>query len=284
MWKILLFTLVMPELPEVETVVRGLKASILGKKILGISYCAPHLRKLNTRDFAKKLEGRVIDSIERTGKNIFINLDDDSMLWIHLRMTGQLLYNCNFEESDPHRHIVMTFADSNEILVFRDVRKFGHFVYVPAGRKRRFLGQLNLGRDALKMELDEFIKIIKSKNRMIKPLLLDQTIIAGLGNIYVDEILFRSKVHPRKLSGRISKAKLRKMYENMQKILRFAIENMGTTVDTFSDVNSEPGRNQKYLLAYDNAGKFCSICGKRKIIRIVVAQRGTFVCPNCQRL
>ncbi len=280
----MLFTLVMPELPEVETVVRGLKSAILGKKIKNISYCAPHLRKLNPRGFAKKLEGRTIDSIERTGKNIFINLDDGSMLWVHLRMTGQLLYNCKFTGHDPHRHMVMNFSNSDEILVFRDVRKFGHFVYVPANRIEQFLTDLNLGQDALKIGKDEFAALIKSKNRMIKPLLLDQSIIAGLGNIYVDEILFRSKVHPRKLSARIAVSKLRAMYENMRKILKLSIENMGTTVDSFSGVNSEPGRNQNYLLAYDHAGELCSVCNKRKIVRIVVAQRGTFICPNCQRL
>lgn len=274
----------MPELPEVETVVRGLKSAILGKTIKNILYCAPHLRKLNPRGFAKRLEGRTIGSIERTGKNIFINLDNGSMLWIHLRMTGQLLYNRKFNEHDPHRHIVMNFSRSDEMLVFRDVRKFGHFVYVPAKGKKQFLMDLNLGQDALKIEKEAFTALIKSKNRMIKPLLLDQSVIAGLGNIYVDEILFRSKVHPRKLSARIAVSKLRTMHKNMQKILKFSIENMGTTVDSFSGVNSEPGRNQNYLLAYDRAGELCSVCNKRKIVRIVVAQRGTFICPNCQRL
>jgi formamidopyrimidine-DNA glycosylase len=273
----------MPELPEVETVVRGLREAILGKKILRLSYCAPHLRKMNPHGFAGKLEGRVISSIERTGKNIFVNLDDNSLLWIHLRMTGQLLYNCNFSKSDPHTHIMMSFAEGNEKLVFRDVRKFGHFVYIPAKKKEHFFKEMNLGKDALKVEEKEFVEIIRSKKRMIKPLLLDQRIIAGLGNIYVDEILFSSRIHPRKLSSHISVRKLREMYTNMRKILESAVENMGTTVDSFSGVNSEPGRNQNYLLVYDHAGELCRICRKRKIVRIVVAQRGTFICPNCQR-
>ncbi|NIP43512.1 MAG: bifunctional DNA-formamidopyrimidine glycosylase/DNA-(apurinic or apyrimidinic site) lyase [candidate division Zixibacteria bacterium] len=273
----------MPELPEVETVVRGLRGCIAGKTIRDIEYCAPHLRRLNLRGFAGKAAGRIIDSIDRIGKNIFINLDDGAVFLVHLRMTGRLLYCGQAIPQDNHNHLKMNFVNNGEALVFRDVRKFGHFIYIPALKRSVYLQSMQLGEDALKIDVESFVKILKSKSRMIKPLLLDQSVIAGLGNIYVDEILHSSKVYPKRLSSRIASRKLREMHANMQKILAFSIENMGTTFDSFSGVNSEPGRNQNYLLAYNNAGKLCSLCGKRKIKRIVVAQRGTFVCTNCQR-
>ncbi|HDS00667.1 MAG TPA: bifunctional DNA-formamidopyrimidine glycosylase/DNA-(apurinic or apyrimidinic site) lyase [candidate division Zixibacteria bacterium] len=273
----------MPELPEVETVVRGLQGCVAGKTISEIEYCAPHLRKLNLRGFAGKVAGRIIDSIDRIGKNIFINLDDGAVFLVHLRMTGQLLYCCQQVPEDNHNHLKMNFVGNGEALLFRDVRKFGHFIHIPAKKKSAYIESMGLGEDALKIEADSFVEVLKSKKRMIKPLLLDQSVVAGLGNIYVDEILHRSKVHPQKISSGIASRKLREMYDHMQRILRFSIENMGTTFDSFSGVNSEPGRNQNYLLAYNNAGKLCSLCGKRKIKRIVVAQRGTFICTNCQR-
>jgi formamidopyrimidine-DNA glycosylase len=273
----------MPELPEVETVVRGLRGCIAGKTIRDIEYCAPHLRKLNLRGFAGKAAGRTIDSINRIGKNIFINLDDGAVFLVHLRMAGRLLYCGQEIPQDDHNHLKMNFIRNGEALVFRDVRKFGHFIYIPSGKKPAYIESMKLGEDALQIDRESFVEILRSKSRMIKPLLLDQSVIAGLGNIYVDEILHKCRVHPQKLSSGIAKRKLREMYANMQKILVFSIENMGTTFDSFSGVNSEPGRNQNYLLAYNNAGKLCSLCGKRKIKRIVVAQRGTFICTNCQR-
>jgi formamidopyrimidine-DNA glycosylase len=274
----------MPELPEVETVVRGLRGCIAGKTIKDIGYIAPHLCKLNLRGFAIRAVGRKIDSIKRVGKNIFINLDDGAVFMVHLRMTGQLLFCAKNSLNDPHNHLKMNFSENGEALIFRDIRKFGHFIYVPASKKKAWFESMKLGMDALKIDADGFVELLGSKQRMIKPLLLDQSVIAGLGNIYVDEILHRSKVHPKKLSSKIAPRKFRDMYAHMQKILRFSIENMGTTFDSFSGVNSEPGRNQNYLLAYNNAGKVCSLCGKRKIKRIVVAQRGTFICTNCQRI
>ena len=233
----------MPELPEVETVVRGLRGCIAGKTIRDIEYCAPHLRKLNLRGFAGKAAGRTIDSINRIGKNIFINLDDGAVFLIHLRMTGRLLYCGQAIPQDNHNHLKMNFVKNGEALVFRDVRKFGHFIYIPSWKKPAYIESMKLGEDALQIDRESFVEILKSKSRMIKPLLLDQSVIAGLGNIYVDEILHKCRVHPQKLSSGIAKRKLREMYANMQKILVFSIENMGTTFDSFSGVNSEPGRN-----------------------------------------
>jgi formamidopyrimidine-DNA glycosylase len=280
----MLFISIMPELPEVETVVRGLRKAVLRREIDKVVYCAPHLKKMNTRDFASGLKGRMVSSIERIGKNIFINLNNGALIQVHLRMTGRLIVDSGNCDYDCHDHLIIEFADGKSRLVFRDVRKFGQFIYIPAGRKARYLDGLRLGIDALEISAEEFIRILKSKNRMIKPLLLDQSIVAGLGNIYVDEILFKSRVHPQKISSRISQRKLDEMYGHMQTTLRFAIDNMGTTFDSFSNVNNEPGNFQSYLQAYDNAGNLCPRCGKNRIKKIVVAQRGTHYCPYCQKL
>ncbi|MBN2355990.1 bifunctional DNA-formamidopyrimidine glycosylase/DNA-(apurinic or apyrimidinic site) lyase [candidate division KSB1 bacterium] len=280
----MLFIPIMPELPEVETVVRGLRKGILRRKIAKVVYCAPHLKKMNTRGFARDLMGRNISSIDRIGKNIFINLDDGAFIQVHLRMTGRLIMDNGKGDYDCHDHLILEFVDGKSRLVFRDVRKFGQFVYIPAGRKERFFDELKIGIDALKISAEEFTRILKSKNRMIKPLLLDQSIVAGLGNIYVDEILFKSRVHPQKISSRISARKLSEMHRHMLKTLRSAIDNMGTTFDSFSNVNNEPGNFQSYLQVYANAGNLCPRCGKNKIKKIVVAQRGTHYCPYCQKL
>jgi len=280
----MLFIQIMPELPEVETVVRGLRKRILRREAERIAHCAPHLMKMNTRGFARGLKGRKVFSIERIGKNIFINLDNGALIQVHLRMTGRLIMDNGKGDYDYHDHLIVEFVDGKSKLVFRDVRKFGQFVYIPAGRKERYLDELRIGIDALEISAEEFTRILKSKNRMIKPLLLDQSVVAGLGNIYVDEILFKSRVHPQKISSRISARKLDEMHSHMHKTLRSAIDNMGTTFDSFSNVNNEPGNFQSYLQAYDNAGNLCPRCHKHKIKKMVVAQRGTHYCPYCQKL
>ena len=145
------------------------------------------------------------------------------------------------------------------------------------------MANLKLGIDALIISPEEFFELLKSKKRMIKPLLLDQSIVAGLGNIYVDEILHRAKIHPLRSADSISRKKLIQMHAFMIEILNFSIANMGTTFDSFSQINNEPGQFQSYLWAYDRQGEICRQCGKSGIKRIVVAQRGTHICPRCQK-
>ncbi len=273
----------MPELPEVETVVRGLRDSIQGKMIANVMHISPHIKLMNPRGVVAKLKSRKFTSIDRTGKNIFINLDDNSFVWVHLRMTGRLMYLPQPQILDNHNHVILALHDTPMKLIFRDVRKFGHFVYTSGSNRDSFFAKLALGPDALAMTRDDFIETIGSKSRMIKPLLLDQNIIAGLGNIYVDETLIKSRIHPMRVSSTISIRKLSEMYGHMQATLKLAIKNMGTTFDSFAGVNSEPGSNQSYLWAYNRAGELCPICKRGRIRRIVVAQRGTHICPRCQK-
>jgi len=274
----------MPELPEVETVVRGLREALTGRIIKDIIHCSPHLKKNNSRGFPGNLIGRQITTIDRTGKNIFINFDNSSMMWVHLRMTGQFLLELDSDHDDHHNHLILKLDRSSQIIIYRDVRKFGQVIYVSRSGRGKFLEEMRLGCDALLISKDDFCGLIKSKNRMIKPLLLDQALLAGLGNIYVDEILFKSRIHPCRISSGISVRKLKEMFVHMKETLRFAIDNMGTTFDSFAGVDSEPGNFQTYLQAYDNTGNACPRCGRGKIKRIVVAQRGTHICPICQRI
>jgi len=273
----------MPELPEVETVVRGLRECIQDKIIEKVLHLAPHIRAMNPRTIAGKLTGKKFIDIGRIGKHIFIELNDGSLIRVHLRMTGQLMYLPQPPVDDRHNHVILALRDSSMKLIFRDVRKFGYFQCIDRKIRQDFFDNLNLGPDALRMDRDDFIREIRSRSRMVKPLLLDQAIIAGLGNIYVDEILIKTRIHPRRISSTISRRKLSEMYDNMQLTLEQAIGNMGTTFDSFAGVNSEPGNNQSYLWSYNRTGKLCPICKKGRIRRIVVAQRGTHICPRCQK-
>jgi len=270
----LLFILVMPELPEVETIAAGLRSIILNKIITRIIRCAPHLKKINPRGFEKKLTGLKITAIDRIGKNIFIHLSDQSFLHVHLRMTGQFLWQKKLPDCDQHDHLIFEFKKSTKLLIFRDVRKFGLIKYVTQNKTNAYWQNFKLGCDALLISPENFVELLKSKKCMIKPLLLDQSLIAGLGNIYVDEILHRVKIHPQRIADTISTKKLIQMHAVMIKILNISIANMGTTFDSFSQINSEPGQFQSYLWAYDRDGE---------LKRIVVAQRGTNICPRCQK-
>jgi formamidopyrimidine-DNA glycosylase len=274
----------MPELPEVETVVRSLRESVAGKLIRHTSCSARHILAQNQPDFPAVLVGQKITAIDRNGKNIFIRLDDGNLLWIHLRMTGQFIFQAGIDLDDPHNHVLFKFKHSDEHLVFRDVRKFGTFRFIPADDRDNFFNRHNFGRDALAVSESEFMDLIRPRKRMIKPLLLDQSLVAGLGNIYVDELLWESRVHPQKRSHRIAPRKLKQMHNTMLRLLNHAIANMGTTFDSFRGVNSEPGNFQSYLKAYQNAGNICPRCGRARIKKITVAQRGTHYCPHCQRL
>lgn len=213
-----------------------------------------------------------------------MKLDSDNLLWIHLRMTGRFMFQAGINLDDPHNHVLFEFKHTNECLIFRDVRKFGTFRFIPADDRDNFFNRHNFGRDALAVSESDFMELIHPRKRMIKPLLLDQSLVAGLGNIYVDELLWESRVHPQKLSNRIAPRKLKQMHNTMHRLLNKAIANMGTTFDSFRGVNSKPGSFQSYLKAYNNEGKICPRCGRTRIKKITVAQRGTHFCPTCQRL
>jgi formamidopyrimidine-DNA glycosylase len=274
----------MPELPEVETVVRDLRTHRLeGAVIRSVSLGWPRLVSgVNPSDFAAALCGRSIVRISRQGKNILLWLDNGSCLHVHLRMTGKFRIEPTGPASRPHDHLMFVLGDGRK-LVFNDTRKFGRFRIVPKGVN----GLSDLGPDALDdaFTAELFRHRLEGRRRMIKPLLLDQTVLAGLGNIYVDESLWDAGIHPCRTADTLGKAELRRLYHAIRSVLRRAVLNGGTTLGTgsanFYTVSGRRGMHAGKLKVFRRAGKSCPRCGTR-IIRIVVGQRGTHVCPSCQ--
>ena len=255
----------MPELPEVETVVRTLAPRVMGRGIIEARFLAPRAAQGEPDEVAERLTGRIIRGVRRLGKHILIDLDV-GLIDIHLRMTGKLL----FGEPGPYARAILQL--DNGTLVFDDVRQFGHLVWrnsdPPAGR------------DALEVTAEEFIALARARRGRIKPLLLNQAFLAGLGNIYVDEALFRARVHP--LARRLSRGRLERLYQAIEDVLGEAIDAGGSSISNYVDTEGRRGSFQQQHRVYGRAGEPCTACGAA-IRRIVVGQRGTHYCPRCQR-
>lgn len=275
----------MPELPEVETVVRDLRAHGLEKAVIS-SVDVRWPRTIAAGSPARvtgQLRGRRIDRISRRGKYIILSLDDGNHLQIHLRMTGKFRFARQGETPGKHDHVVINLVDGRS-LYFNDTRKFGRFRLVAAAEEGLdALGPEPLG-DAFTLE--SFRDRLKGKTRMIKPLLLDQTVVAGLGNIYVDESLWRARIHPERCAGTLTGAEIRRLHQAIREVLHRAVENCGTTLGAgeanFYSVAGRRGRNADELDVFRRTGLPCPRCD-HKIVRTVVGQRGTHLCPKCQK-
>jgi formamidopyrimidine-DNA glycosylase len=202
-------------------------------------------------------------------------------------MTGRFLY---VPESSPVRkHDLAIFEftksakDNGNHLRFNDTRRFGRLRLYRSGEVNAQKGLIELGPEPLEITVKDFVKLFRSTRRMVKPALLDQSFLAGIGNIYADESLFHAKIHPQKLTNRISTKKLIELHKQIQRILNKAISHMGTSVDSYQGVNGQPGSFQKYLKVYGNEDKPCKFCG-HSIVRRVIGSRSSHFCPRCQRL
>lgn len=262
----------MPELPEVETVVRSIAPHLLGQVIREAQF---YSRRVTRSGFAKNraaLVGATISRIERRGKHILIHLDR-GFLHVHLGMTGRLLWDA---EPGPYTRAILQFEQGR--LLYDDVRQFGRVEYyrsLPAGVVR-------LGPDALSISMDEFNDRLRARAGAIKPLLLNQSFVAGLGNIYVDEVLFQAGIHPKAAVGRLSRKRIARLYENIQTVLALAVEHRGSSISDYVDGDGTRGSFQDFHQVYGRKGEPCSRCGTA-IQRVVIAQRGTHFCPRCQR-
>ena len=272
----------MPELPEVETVARGLKQTIGGLTIERVTLRKTASVYPQSKKFASLLKGAVVNDIARRGKNILIHLSTGYTLWVHLKMTGHF----NFLPADipttKHDHVVFHFRGQSNTLRFNDYRRFGRLRLYPTETIMQQKGLAELGPEPLQISADEFARRLRARNRMIKPALLDQTFLAGVGNIYADESLFLARIHPCRSTASISAAKARELHGHIQAILRRAIRLMGTSVDTFIGLNGEPGGFQKYLRVYGREGKSCPRCGA-VIVRKTISGRSAHFCRRCQR-
>ena len=272
----------MPELPEVETVRRGLEKLILGKKISNIDIRYPKMIKTDLPEFQKEMPGQVIQSMGRRGKYLLFYLSD-KVLISHLRMEGKYFYYPTNVPERKHAHVFFQFEDGGT-LVYEDVRKFGTMELLAPDLLEAYFISKNLGPEPTEQDFDlgRFKRALKRSKKPIKSHLLDQTLVAGLGNIYVDEVLWRAKVHPSRLSNSLTAQEARKVHDETIKVLGKAVEKGGSTIRTYTNAFGEDGTMQDFHQVYDKAGQACSRCGSI-IEKIQLGGRGTHFCPKCQR-
>jgi formamidopyrimidine-DNA glycosylase len=281
----------MPELPEVETVARGLRLSILGRRILSVT-----LGKTDFIDDPAALEqylpGRQIEAVERYGKFMLLRLSPvqaaasvsengdaaRASLLVHLGMTGQLAPSPAAQPHAKHTHVCMLLDDGRE-LRYTDPRRFGRMAYLTEASLAEELTAF--GADPLEVSAEEFAARIGSRNARIKALLLDQSILRGVGNIYADESLWRAKIHPARVGASLSKKEMATLRKVLQDILQKAIVLRGSSISDFLDANGEPGEYQQHHRVYGREGKRCYRC-RTTIRRVIVAGRSSHFCPKCQ--
>jgi formamidopyrimidine-DNA glycosylase len=269
----------MPELPEVETIVRDLREDIIGRKIIGVKFLTRSVWRERVPT-AKSLVGATIERLDRLGKNMLIFLSNGRALVIHLKMTGRLTYEASSTPKKKHTHFIMTFDDGE--LRFNDIRRFGYLDLVKGSEIDKVPYLARLGPDALKIARNDFVRIFRSHKRIIKALLLDQDVISGMGNIYTDEALFRAQIYPKKVSSSLSVARTERLYDAMIETLNLALAARGSTIDNYVGGRGTPGSFQDQHLVYGREGKPCPNCG-RPIKRIVIGSRSTHYCPHCQK-
>lgn len=274
----------MPELPEVETVVRGLQRVLPGRRLLSV--------RLGKTDFIddpvaleRELPGAQIKGVRRHGKFVVLELEAaDSehrrlALLVHLGMTGQLVTCASEVPPRPHTHAFFALDDGRE-LRYTDIRRFGRMRVVANGEQAAVLGELGL--DPLEASEAQFAAALQARRAHVKALLLDQRVLRGMGNIYTDESLWRAKIHPRRLGANLSRAELRRLYRAMEEVLNEAIRLRGSSVSDYVDSDGERGEFQLKHRVYQREGEKCFRC-RTRIRRIIVAGRSSYFCPRCQR-
>ncbi|HEU5139601.1 MAG TPA: DNA-formamidopyrimidine glycosylase [Bacillales bacterium] len=274
----------MPELPEVETVKRTLQQLVVGKTISDVTVLWPRIVKRpdDVEEFRMRLSGQAIHDIGRRGKFLKFILDDD-VLVSHLRMEGRYTLSEHGDPSDKHTHVIFTFTDKTE-LRYRDVRKFGTMHVFSKGEEEHHLPLAQLGPEPLDRTFTAaFLAGKFSKTtRNVKAVLLDQTAVAGLGNIYVDESLFRARIHPERRADRIAKDETRRLHRAIRQTIREAVAQGGSTVRSYVNGQGEMGMFQQSLFVYARRGEACKKCGT-ELEKRIVAGRGTHFCPKCQK-
>jgi formamidopyrimidine-DNA glycosylase len=261
-----------PELPEVETVVRSLVPHLPGRTIVSAEFRSKFVTRGDRNATAIEIAGRTINTIRRHGKFIVMELDR-GVLVVHLGMTGKLLMN-----APVTTHSYAIFHLDRGTLIYDDPRQFGRIELSEALPAR----VAALGPDPLGIALEDFLSILRKRKSKIKPLLLNQRFLRGLGNIYADEVLFKARVHPRALASRLSRRRAAELHRAITETLQLAIAHRGSSISDYVDAAGEKGSFQLLHQVYARQGQPCPVCST-PIRRILVAQRGTHYCPRCQR-
>ncbi|WP_203642760.1 bifunctional DNA-formamidopyrimidine glycosylase/DNA-(apurinic or apyrimidinic site) lyase [Levilactobacillus andaensis] len=275
----------MPELPEVETVRRGLNRLVAGATIDHVEVFYPKMVTPDRDEFTAELIGRQIERIDRRGKYLLFRFSGDLTMVSHLRMEGKYDVQPEGSSVTKHTHVVFHLKDDRE-LRYTDTRKFGRMQLVPTGQEAEAMPSLaKMGPEPTEetLTLAYMQTIFGKSHKVVKPFLLDQSRIAGLGNIYADEVLWLSKINPLTPANELTEAQLETLRQSIIEEMALAIQGHGTTVHSFSTAFGEAGQFQNHLHVYGREGEPCERCGT-EIEKIKVAQRGTHFCPKCQPL
>ncbi len=287
----------MPELPEVETIRRGLEARIVGKKIAQVEVRHPKIVRQSIDSFRRVLQGKKFIAIDRRGKLLILTLVPKKIyLLTHMKMTGQLIYHSATERiagghnwppvetglPNKFTHVTLTFSDGAK-LYFNDMRQFGYWQIVDEAGLDQTLATYGPEPLALEFTYEVYRSRVKGRTVAIKAVLLNQQVIAGIGNIYADEICFAAGVRPSRPTNRITEAEHKKIYQAIKRILKTAIVHGGTTFRHYRDAGGKKGNYASLLKVYGHAGQKCSRCGQSTLKKVRVAGRGTVYCPVCQK-
>jgi formamidopyrimidine-DNA glycosylase len=277
----------MPELPEVETLARGLQRELAGRRVLSVELGKTDFMD-NPAEIEREFPGTLIERVERYGKFMLLrlrriaeteNLAQESALLVHLGMTGTMVPKQTSEPRAKHTHLAGLLDDGRE-LRYIDPRRFGRIAWLAGEKLREEL--LRFGADPLLVSLAEFVERIRGRRARIKAMLLDQGVLRGVGNIYADESLWKARIHPARIGARLRLDEIKKLHGALRQILEKAIMLRGSSISDFLDAEGEPGDYQLHHKAYGREGKPCYRC-KTPIRRIVVAGRSSFFCSKCQK-
>ncbi len=270
----------MPELPEVETTRRTLRPHVCGARVVAVAVHERRLRRPLAPDFEERLRGRTVTAIERRGKYLLFALDDGATLLAHLGMSGSLALVPPGTPRAPHDHVVLTL-DRGLQLVFNDPRRFG---LLQIGRRDELPALRAIGPDPLSAAptLDTWRALTRGRRLPIKSLLMDQRLLAGIGNIYANEALFQAGIRPRRRAASLTRAELTRLGTALAAVLARAVELGGSSISDYRNGEGQPGYFQIHHAVYDRDGQPCPRC-TTTIKRIVQSGRSSFYCPNCQR-
>lgn len=266
----------MPELPEVETVVNTLRPRLAGRRLLALRLLRQDILRSENTDLRQELIGRTVRTVERRGKKILIALEGGGTFCIHLGMTGQLTIEPADKALQIHTHLVLDIGQGQQ-LRFRDPRRFGGLWWVCNGQA----ADQGIGPEPLTLPTAELARRLTRTRRAIKTALLDQTVVAGLGNIYVDESLFAAGIHPLTPANRLSSQQVATLGRSIKRILKQAIRHRGSSFRDYVDANGQSGQFQDLHQVYAREGQPCRTC-QTPLERILLGGRSTHFCPRCQ--
>jgi formamidopyrimidine-DNA glycosylase len=275
----------MPELPEVETIRLALAPHVVGRRLERVDINDPRLvRPFEPTAIAAELEGERVASLERRGKYLVVRFESGRVLLIHLRMTGSLRHaDAGLRDADPHRRAVVRLDDGSDV-AYRDVRRFGTWRLLEPHEVDPYLQQ-RVGREPLERTFTprRLVESLEGRKAPLKAALLDQRTVAGLGNIYVDEALWRAQLHPLRPAGALDRDQVARLTKAIKDALRTGIAQQGASVRDYSTPDGRRGRMQERFRVYGREGEPCPRCGT-PIEKIRAAGRGSWYCPSCQRL